>query len=185
MSFDSELLAKLLDRSDLRTVNEKDENGWTPLMFSVQLNAARFVQLLMRDDRVDPNIKDNICLFWINLCFQSLGMQFTKKSKHSFVCSNSFCFWCWCMGMWLQTLISGSDLTHLLQENPHLCCMMLYPPPPLPSFIWKSWEAIFCMHLYQITRIMSPSNVFFSSQYIQLYNKTSQEVIVNATQCHP
>ena len=58
MSFDSELLAKLLARTDLRTVNEKDENGWTPLMFSVQLNAARFVQLLMRDDRVDPNIKD-------------------------------------------------------------------------------------------------------------------------------
>ena len=58
MSYDSELLAKLLARPDLKTVNEKDENGWTPLMFSVQLNATRFVQLLMRDDRVDPNIRD-------------------------------------------------------------------------------------------------------------------------------
>ena len=43
LSFDSELLTKLLARPDLRIVNEKDENGWTPLMFSVQLNAARFV----------------------------------------------------------------------------------------------------------------------------------------------
>ena len=55
---DSELLAKLLARSDLKTVNEKDKNGWTPLMFSVQLNATRFVRLLMRDNRVDPNIRD-------------------------------------------------------------------------------------------------------------------------------
>ena len=59
MSYDSELLAKLLARPDLKTVNEKDKNGWTPLMFSVQLNATRFVRLLMMDDRVDPNIRDN------------------------------------------------------------------------------------------------------------------------------
>ena len=58
MSHDSELLAKLLSRPDLKIVNEKDKNGWTPLMFSVQLNATGFVRLLMRDNRVDPNIRD-------------------------------------------------------------------------------------------------------------------------------
>ena len=40
-------------------MNEKDKNGWTPLMFSVQLNSTRFVRLLMMDDRVEPNIRDN------------------------------------------------------------------------------------------------------------------------------
>ena len=59
MSYDSELLAKLLGRPDLKDVNAKDENGWTPLMFAVQLNATRFVRLLMTDKRVDPNIRDN------------------------------------------------------------------------------------------------------------------------------
>ena len=58
VSYDSELLPNLLARPDLKTVNAKDENGWTPLMFAVQLNSTRFVRLSMTDNRVDPNIKD-------------------------------------------------------------------------------------------------------------------------------
>ena len=59
LSYDSELLGKLLARPGLKTVNAKDKNGWTPLMFAVQLNSTRFVRLLMTDNRVDPNIRDN------------------------------------------------------------------------------------------------------------------------------
>ena len=61
VSCGSELLAKLLARPDLRdvTVNLKDQNGWTPLMFAVQLNSTRFVRLMMMDKRVEANIRDN------------------------------------------------------------------------------------------------------------------------------
>ena len=61
VSCGSELLAKLLARPDLRdvTVNLKDQNGWTPLMFAVQLNSTRFVRLMMMDNRVEANIRDN------------------------------------------------------------------------------------------------------------------------------
>ena len=58
MSYDSELLPNLLARPELKTANAKDKNGWTPLMFAVQLNSTRFVRFLMTDNRVDPNIKD-------------------------------------------------------------------------------------------------------------------------------
>ena len=97
---------------------------------------------------------------------------------HSFICSTScgednaqFSSFLPLMLMYghVITLISGSSLTHLLQEICAAWCFTLLLLPLMPSFIWESWEAIFCMHRSQITRIMSPSNVFFPAS---IYNCT-------------
>ena len=56
----SECLASLLARPDLTTgVNQKDWAGQTPLSLAVSRNAMMCVQLLLRDGRTDPNIKDD------------------------------------------------------------------------------------------------------------------------------
>ena len=55
----SECLALLLARPDLSTVNPRDEHKETPLSSAVKINALRCVQLLISDNRTDPNIKDN------------------------------------------------------------------------------------------------------------------------------
>ena len=56
----SEFLAILLSRSDLTIlVNHKGVGGQTPLLRAVQYNAVRCVQVLISDNRTDPNIKDN------------------------------------------------------------------------------------------------------------------------------
>ena len=55
----NECLAKLLARQDLITVNQRDPRGRTPLWWAVRYNAVRCVQLLLSDERTDPNIKNN------------------------------------------------------------------------------------------------------------------------------
>ena len=55
----SECLALLLTRPDLSTVNPRDEHEETPLSAAVKSNALKCVQLLISDNRTDPNIRDN------------------------------------------------------------------------------------------------------------------------------
>ena len=65
----SECLAMLLARPDLTIVNQRDKFGYTPLFVAVSARpriwpkggrgegAVRCVQLLLNDERTDPNIK--------------------------------------------------------------------------------------------------------------------------------
>jgi len=51
-------LALILAREDLTTVNSQDEDGSTPLMVAIQNRATRCMEVLLSDDRTDPNIRD-------------------------------------------------------------------------------------------------------------------------------
>ena len=53
----NECLAMLLARNT--SVNQRDSFGGTPLYDAVQYNAVRCVQLLISDERTDPNIKSD------------------------------------------------------------------------------------------------------------------------------
>ena len=53
-------LAIILARQDLTTVNQRDRGGATPLWVAVANNVVRCVQLLIGDNRTDPNIKDDL-----------------------------------------------------------------------------------------------------------------------------
>ena len=53
----SECLAMLLARTT--SVNQRECDGRTPLRVAVRNNALRCVQLLLSDERTDPNIKDD------------------------------------------------------------------------------------------------------------------------------
>ena len=60
-SMDDEMgdcLALILAREDLTTVNSQDEDGSTPLMVAIQNRATRCMEVLLSDDRTDPNIRD-------------------------------------------------------------------------------------------------------------------------------
>ena len=54
----SDCLALILARGDLTTVNSQDEDGSTPLMRATLGRATRCMELLLRDNRTDPNIID-------------------------------------------------------------------------------------------------------------------------------
>ena len=54
----SDILATLLARTT-SVVNQRDCDGATPLNKAVWCNAVRCVQLLISDERTDPNIKDD------------------------------------------------------------------------------------------------------------------------------
>ena len=56
----SSCLALLLARPDLSSVNHRDRGGATPLWVAVANNVISCVQLLMSDNRTDPNIKDDL-----------------------------------------------------------------------------------------------------------------------------
>lgn len=53
-------LALILAREDLSltTVNSQDEDGSTPLMVAILHRATRCMEVLLSDDRTDPNIRD-------------------------------------------------------------------------------------------------------------------------------
>ena len=61
-------------------------------------------------------------------------------------------------------------------------------PPPSSAAAAVIYLDIMRSNLLHAAGTKSPESclhqMFFSSQYIQLYNKTSQELIVNAIQCH-
>ena len=54
----SDCLALILAREDLTTVNSQNEDGSTPLMCAVLERATRCMEVLLSDDRTDPNIRD-------------------------------------------------------------------------------------------------------------------------------
>ena len=53
----SEIVALLITHPDLRTINQRDADGCTPLFWAVENNAVKCIGLLLSDPRTDPNIK--------------------------------------------------------------------------------------------------------------------------------
>ena len=52
----SDCLALILAREDLTTVNNQNKNGSTPLMFAIRNRATRCMEVLLSEDRTDPNL---------------------------------------------------------------------------------------------------------------------------------
>ena len=52
-------MAALLARQDLTTINQRNRNGWSPMVSAVEWNAVNCFNLLVADPRVDLDTRDN------------------------------------------------------------------------------------------------------------------------------
>ena len=52
-------LAALLARQDLTTINQRNRNGWSPIVHAVEWNAVNCFNLLVADPRLDLDTRDN------------------------------------------------------------------------------------------------------------------------------
>ena len=52
-------LAQLLARQDLRSINQENSIGWTPIMLAVRWNSVNCFKLLLADQRTSLETRDN------------------------------------------------------------------------------------------------------------------------------